>query len=491
MNRFYVACDLGKDQSRVVLGTLHKEHLTISEVRRFANEPIQEKGEWHWNIPQLYQEVMEGLRSAGSYDEPVDSLSCTSWGGDYLLFQSDGTLITPSYLPSEARTAAGMKTVNSKIGPETVYEETGSPLRGASTLVQLAAETGKRIKHAGHLLPLGDAFNFLLSGVPRIETSQASATLLYNPTLGTWSEKMLSGLRIPAQLLPQVVDAGTVLGPVRQEVAKETRMQETQVVASCSHGIAAALAGLPIGNGETWAFLRSGPTAFMGTQVPAPVMNELSRDSGFVNEIGFGGSTCFYKPTLGFWMLDECQRVWEKESKALDPEMLGHLAGSGPAFESLIDPTDPRFQTAGDMPLKIQAFCKETDQPVPRKPGPIFRCILESLALQYRKVLREVAYLTGSEVKRVYVFGDTRHGLLNHFIANALQLPVVVVPDHISAVGNIVVQALALGHLESLGQARALIRSAVKMETITPHATAWSAAYDRFVALHPKEAVAD
>lgn len=488
MNHFYVACDLGREKGRVVVGTLHQEQLTVSEIRRFENEPLEEKGERQWNIPQLYHEVLEGLRSAGSYDEPVDSLSCTSWSGDYLLFQSDGTLITPSYLPGASRNEAGMKTVASKVGWDVVYEETGSPKRSGSTLVQLGAESGKRIKHAGHLLPIGDAFNYLLSGVPRVESSQASATQLYNPNTHSWSERLVTALRLPAKLLPEVVPSGTELGLVREAVAKETRMSETKVIASCSYELAAALAGLPVGNGETWAFLRSGRSALMGAQVPAPIVNEISRDFGFINEVGYGGSTCFYKPAVGFWMLDECQRYWEKESKSLDPEMLGHLAGSGMPFESLIDPTDPRFQTPGDMPLKIQAYCKETNQPVPRKPGPIFRCILESLALHYRKTLREVAYLTGAEVSRIYIMGDTSHSLLNHFTANALQLPVVVVPESIASIGNIVVQALALGHLESLGQARAIIRSAIKMETITPHATAWSAAYDRFVTLQPQEA---
>jgi rhamnulokinase len=470
-----------------MLGTLHKDRLTMSEIHRFPNVPVEEKGGRHWNVAQMYHEVLEGLRSAGGYDEPVDSLSCTSWGGDYLLFEKDGTLITPAYHPEGARAADGQKAVSSKVPWETIYEETGTTNKPGSTLYQLGAESSRRLKRARHLLPIADGFNYLLAGVAQVEASIAGATQLYNPVTRTWSEPLLKALRLPAQLLPPVVAAGTELGPLREAVAKETKLRETRVIASCSHEIAAALAGLPIGNGESWAFLRPGTSALMGAQVPKPIINEVSRDLDFTNEIGYGGSVCLYKPTVGFWLLEECQRYWEKDNRQLEPDLLGHLAGSATPFESLIDPTDPRFLEPGDMPSKIQAYCKETDQPVPRKPGPVFRCILESLALHYRKVLREIDYLTGSEVSRLYFLGGAAHSLLNHFTANALQLPVVVVPADVTAIGNVVVQALALGHIGSLGEARQIVRESIKMETIMPHATAWNAAYDRFVSLPPSE----
>jgi rhamnulokinase len=471
-----------------MVGTLQKEKLTLSEIRRFPNEPIEEKGVRQWNIPYLYQEVLHGLTSAGSYDEPVDSLSCTSWGGDYLLFQSDGTLLTPAYLQDDARAGKGTKAVLSAIPWETIYEETGVAKKSGTTLFQLGAEASKRLKRAKHLLPIADGFNYLLAGVPRVETSQASAAQLLNPVTGNWSDPLVDGLRLPDELLPPIVSAGTELGPLREEVAKETKMRETRVIASCSHELAAALTGLPVADGESWAFLRPGTTALIGTQVARPIINEVSRDLNFTNELGYGDSVSLYKPTVGLWVLEECQRFWEKQNRQFDPEMLGHLAGSATPFESLIDPTDPRFLEPGDMPLKIQAYCKETDQPIPHKPGPLFRCILESLALHYRKVLREVAYLSGSEVTRLYSLGDASHSLLNHFTANALQLPVVIVPENAAAIGNIVVQALALGHIASLDDAREIVRQSIKTETIMPHATAWNEAYDRFVSLVPAPA---
>ncbi len=483
MSNYYVACDLSADSGRVMLATLHKERFTISEVRRFQNQPVREKGSLHWNIPQLYHETLEGLRSVGAYDEPIDAISCNSWGSDYLLFEANGTLITPTYHHADPRSAEGMKAVLSKVPWETVYEETGLPQRPRHTLFQLGAESARRLKRASHLLPIADGFNYLLSGVPRVELSQASTTQLCNPVTRAWSERLLEALHLPPKLLPPLVPPGTELGPLKPEIAKEMGLDDTRVITSCSHELAAALAGLPVNEGESWAYVRPGRSTLLGLQLGQPLVNEAARELEFANELTYGGSVCLYKQTAGLSILEECQRVWTESNRDLDGDLLSHLAGSAEPFESLINPADPRFLTPGDMPQKIQEFCKETDQPVPRKPGPIYRCILESLTLLYRKTFQELEYLAGSQTARLCIFGDRSNSLLNHFITNALQLPVVVASPDAAAIGNAVVQALALGHIKSPDQAREILRGSFKMGAITPHASLWDAPYDRFVEL--------
>ena len=213
MSRFYVACDLGTETCRVVLGTLHKDKLTLSEIRRFPNVPVQEKEALHWNIPQLYDDTLDALRSVGNYEEPVESISFTSWGGDYLLFAPDGSLITPTFHHNDNRTEAARKNILSSISAEALYDETGVQRLPTSTLFQLGEEFPKRLKRAGHLLPVADGFNYLLSGVAKAERSSASTTQLYNPATNTWSERLVTGLHLPSSLLPQIVPAATELGP--------------------------------------------------------------------------------------------------------------------------------------------------------------------------------------------------------------------------------------------------------------------------------------
>lgn len=481
MDRYFVACDFGPETGRVKLGTLHHDRLTVSEVRRFAHAPITEKGAVQWNIAAIYREMLAAFRDLGQYDEPVDSISCTAWGADYLLFAPNGSLVTPTFHPNDPRTAEGFDEVSAKIAPEKVYEETGMQRMPTGTLAQLAAEKRKRLTKAGVLLPIADGFNFMLSGVARAELSSAATTQLLNVVTRAWSPGLIEAFQLPPKLLPQVVPAGTALGPLRKDLAEKTRLQEAEIVASCSHELAAKLVGLPVTTGETWAFLQLGPWAMAGTELTEPLNNEVSRQMNFTHHLGFGGAVSFSRYLPGLQILAECRQVWKAQDRELDGEVLGHLATSCEPFESLINPTDPRFLEPGNMPQKVQAFCRETGQPIPRKPGPTIRCILESLALQYRRTLREMELISGREFSRVFLLGDTSNVLLNHFIANALQVPVTVASPDATAIGNIVVQAMALGHFKSLADARNVVRNSFKVETILPHPGVWTAAFNRFV----------
>jgi len=484
MINFYVACDLNAECGRVMLGALNQESLTVSEVRRLHNLPIRDKDSLQWNIPHLYQEILDGLRAIGTYEEAVESISCDSWAGDYLLFEPDSSLITPTYHPAGPLTTGAMQKVLAQVPKEAIYLETGVWPTVANTLFQLAAGRPKRLNRAQHLLPVADAFNYLLAGVPRFEMSQASATQLFNPGTYAWSDRLLSAMDLPTRLLPPLVPAGTELGPLRPEIAKTTGLDDTRVVASCSHETAAALAGLPISPGEGWAFLRLDSWTVMGTELTEPIITDTSCALNFANEVGYGGAIRFSKQTVGLWILEECRRFWKERDREIDESLLTHLASSSPPFESLINPADPRFLVPGDMPLKIQAFCRETQQRIPRKPGAIIRCVLESLALHYRKTLLEIETLTGEEIKRLYLLGAPPSALLSHFIANALQRPLVVGLADAAAIGNLIVQALALGQLESLEQAREVVRRSFKTETLLPYATSWDTAFDRFTELY-------
>src|SRR4030095_14710045 len=277
-----------------------------------------------------------------------------------------------------------MDLVLAKMPAEDLYAETGVQPTPISTLYQLTAEKGRRLSKARHLLPVADGFNFLFAGAPRIEKSMASRTQLYNPQTRAWSDRLLSMFSVPRELFPKLVDAGTVLGPLQQKIALDTRLEDARVVASCSNELAAALAGLPVEKGENWGYLRSGNWNTVGTEIDEPIISEQTRGLKYTNEIGYGGRVNFHQNVVGLWVLQECQRVWDKEGRGLEGDMLGHLAGSVTPFECLIDLRDPRFSSPGDMPQKVQNFCRETFQAVPRKPGAVTRCVLESLALFYR-----------------------------------------------------------------------------------------------------------
>lgn len=485
MEHLYVACHLSPVSGQVAMGSLGKAQLTLTEIARFAIGPVEEEGSLLWDVPQIYQELQQGLKAVGSYDEPVHSISCTSWGSDYMLFSPDGTLLTPTYHFADSRGQESIQKVNAQIPWETIYAETGMQQMPSHTLFQVAAEKSRRLKNASCLLSVADGFNYLLSGIAKTELSQASTTQLFNPVKKEWSSVLREGVHLPAHLLPELIPAGTVLGPLRPELTSLPGFEEARVTASCSHETAAALAVLPEAENQVWAFLRAGTWTLMGMAVPQPIVTDDARDLSFSNGLGYNGTVFLQKQAIGLWMLNECRRFWEQKGCGLDDEMLTHLAGSAPPFESLINPGDPRFLEPGDMPMKIQAFCKETYQPVPRKPGAIIRCVLESLAFLYRKLMRELQEVSGMEITRLYILGGASNRLLHHFTANALQMPVTVVPSQAAAIGNVLIQALALGQVKSLEEARALASTCADFEVLQPHASACAAAYDRLEQLLP------
>ena len=486
MSHFYVACDLNAECGRVVLGTLSEETLSLSEVRRFQNLPIRDKDSLQWNIPQLYQETLAGLRAVGAYEEAVDGISCDSWAADYLLFESDSSLITPTYHHSDPRSREGMQKVLSKVTQ-------GVHLRGNGRL----ADAGKHpLPVRGRASPAPQpcrappagcgCFQFSAGRRPalRAVAGQHNAALQPDHPHLVQPAAKLSGFAAQAAAAPRSGwhGTGTAAAGNWQEHRIGRRAGDRLLLARDCRS-AGGIARLS--PGESWAYLQMGSWTVMGTELAHPIITDASRALNFTNEVGFGGSIRFSKQTVGLWILEECRRFWKEKDREIDDGLLTHLAGSSPPFDSLINPTDPRFLEPGDMPLKIQAFCRETNQPVPRKPGPIIRCVMESLALQYRKTLQEIEDLTGRQIARLYLLGGSANALLKHFIANAVRRPLVVAPADAAATGNVIVQALALGHLKSLEQGREFVRNSFKTETLVPYATAWDTAYARLTHLCP------
>lgn len=288
---------------------------------------------------------------------------------------------------------------------------------------------------------------------------------------------------IPARLFPPIVGAGTRLGPIREALARETGLAPVEVVASCSHDTGAAVAAVPA-EGDGWAYLSSGTWSLMGVERPEPVITDTARELNFTNEIGFGNTVRLLKNISGLWLLQECRRAWAAAGETFDYATLVRMAEASPEFASLIQPADARFLAPDDMPDRISAYCREKGEPVPATPGAMVRCILESLALLYRRTREQLELITGNPIRRLHIVGGgSQNALLNQFAANALQVPVVAGPVEATAAGNLLTQAYALGKVPSLEGLREVVRQSFEVRRFDPaDATAWDAAYRRFAA---------
>src|SRR5262245_17816278 len=288
MTRHYLACDLGAESGRLMLGTLREQRLLLEELHRFPNHPIRSGTSIHWNIPGLFEELKIGLRKAAGRRLEIASISTDSWGVDYVLVDGSGKVMSPAFHYRDPRTARGTENIKARVDWETIFEETGIQFMPLNTLFQLGAETVERLAEAKQLLTIGDAFNFWLSGIARAEESNASTTQLYNPRSRQWSARLLQTVGLRPDLFPPIVPSGSRLGPLKEELSRELGLSNVAVVASCTHDTAAAVAGIPAGSGS-WAYISSGTWSLMGVEVSTPIITDASRELNFTNEVGYGG----------------------------------------------------------------------------------------------------------------------------------------------------------------------------------------------------------
>ncbi|MGI4787865.1 MAG: rhamnulokinase [Janthinobacterium lividum] len=485
----YIACDLGAESGRVILGTLQNGRLTLEEIHRFPTGPVHVNESMHWDVARIFQELKTGLTQVAEHLEATgmghaESLSVDSWGVDYVLVNGANESVAPAYHYRDPRTGAAFEATLKAVPAETIFAETGIQFMSINTLYQLIAHGQQEPGHleqADQLLLIADYFHALFSGVSRAERSGASTTQLYNPTTREWSEELQTRFALPKNLFPPLVDSGTVLGPLKPEVAAETGLRGVQVIATCSHDTAAAVAAVPE-EGDDWAYLSSGTWSLVGVELPEPLINAQVQAANFTNEIGYGGTVRFLKNIAGLWIVQECRRAWQAKGKDYTYDELIRMAESAPPFGSLLQPADARFLSPGGMPGKVREFCRSTGQEIPETPGQIIRCALESLALSYRETLEQIEALTGRSISRLHIVGGgSRNALLNQFAAGATGRDVLAGPVEATAIGNLLLQALTLGHLGTLADLRKTVLTSFPVQSYTPSdADAWQNAYTKF-----------
>jgi rhamnulokinase len=483
----YLACDLGADSGRVILGKLESGWLTIEELHRFSNGPAKIGGTLRWDILRIFEELKIGLRKFAEKNIPAESLSVDSWGVDYVLLNQRQPMLGLPYQYRDPRTEKPYADAMTTIGAAQIFSETGIQFMPINTLYQLIADVDQNsdlLAVADKFLLIGDYLNFLFSGVARAEASLASTTQIYNPKSRAWSAELIRDFKFPAAIFPEIVESGTILGSMTPEIEAETGLCGIQVVATCSHDTGAAVAAVPA-EGSDWAYLSSGTWSLIGVELPEPLINETVREHNFTNEAGYGGTTRFLKNIIGLWILQESKRAWARAGHLLDYPEIERMAEEAEPFSSLINPNATRFLTPGAMPEKIAAYCRETGQPVPETPGQVARCIYESLALRYRVTLDQMVEITGRNVSRLHIVGGgSQSSLLNQFAANATGRTVLAGPVEATACGNVLIQALALGHLPNLAALRKVVRTSFPIREYQPEqGDTWLQAAERFATL--------
>ncbi len=486
----HIAIDLGAESGRVILGCIDEGKLAVTEVHRFPNRPVRMLETLRWDLIGLWREVLEGLRRTAAAGISPRSISVDSWGVDYVLVRGQEPMHGVPFHYRDLRADGAFCTLREKLGDEAIYEQTGIQFMTLNSIYQLVADVERDrewVESADGFLMIADWFHWMLSGVRSVEETNASTTQLYDPRRRSWARALIQSCGLPQRLFPEVlVVPGTRIGALAADVAQETKLSDVDVIACCTHDTASAVAAVPA-EGDDWAYLSSGTWSLLGVELEEPIISEASRRANFTNEVGFGGTIRLLKNIAGLWILQECRRAWAGNGEDISYDDLVVLAEASTARRSLVRPEDQRFIRAGEMPEKVQAFCRETNQPVPETPGQFARCIFESLALSYAGVLSEIETLTGRHITKLHIVGGgSRNRLLNQLAADATGRRIVAGPAEATAIGNLLVQAIALGELTSLRDARRMVRRAFDVMTFEPRRDdreAWSAAAQRFAIL--------
>ncbi|HWQ01078.1 MAG TPA: rhamnulokinase family protein [Gaiellaceae bacterium] len=471
------AVDLGAQSGRVAVGQLDSGRLTVDEVLRFDNVPIEVEGVLQWDIDRLFGDAIDGLRAA-TRDVPVDSVAVDSWAIDFGLVNGDGRVIRGPVHYRDTRRAAAVDSVYSRIPPRELYDRTGIQLMPINTVFELAAmaqENDPALEEAETLLLIPDLLHLRLCGSRSSEFTNVTTTQCFDPRARDWARDLLERLEIPADLVPEVVAPGTVLGRTDDGAL---------VVAVATHDTGSAVAAVPFRRAGS-VFLSIGTWSLVGMEIDHPLITDETFAANLTNEGGVGGTFRLLRNVTGLWLLHESRRTWASQGHEFSFEELTSLAQTAPPLRSLVDPDDDSFASPGDMPARIADFCRRTGQAEPEGPGALSRCFLESIALKHATTVDLLREATGTEPAELHVVGGgARNELLCRWTAEATGLPVLAGPEEATLVGNLLVQAMAMGELGSLREARDVVRASFVPTVYEPSASSeWIEARKRFAEL--------
>jgi sugar (pentulose or hexulose) kinase len=442
----------------------------------------------YWDILRLFFEVKIGIRKALQKVGKIDAIGIDTWGVDFALIDKKGEMIGNPVHYRDERTVGMPEEVFETVSKHELYQRTGIQCMRINTIYQLYYLCKYRpelVSAAESLLFIPDLFAYLLTGEKRAEWTIATTSNMVDPAKGEWAYDILEKLGIESRLLPPMINPGEAYGNLLPELCEEFGCDPIPVIAVCTHDTASAVLSAPA-EGD-FAYISCGTWSLFGTELSGPVITDASERVEYTNEGGYNGSITFLRNIMGLWLIQESRRQWRREGQEYSFAQMETWAKECKPLVSLIDPDDASFATPGNMPERVRAFCRRTGQPVPETVGEVVRCIYESLALKYRKTAESIEQLMGRNAKVIHVVGGgTKDKFLSQMTADACGIPVAAGPEEATAIGNLMMQAIAAGEVADLKQAREIVAASFELKHYqpSPERDMWDEAYARFCALN-------
>ena len=488
MGHNFIGFDFGASNGRAILGIMEDGKLTVSELHRFPNDPVELNGTLVWDVPRLFFEMKVSLTEAAKRGIRIDSIGIDTWGVDYGLLDKQGRLVSLPVHYRDKRTDGIMERCFEKVmAKKDIFRATGLAFNQFNTLYQLYAmreQNDPALDVADKLLFMPDLLAYFLTGKMGTEYTVASTSQLIDPATRDWSDEILNAFGISRSLFAPIEQPGTVRGTLLPSIAAECGVPCVPVIAVASHDTASAVASVPAKDAD-FAYISSGTWSLLGAETLAPIVTEAAMDSNYTNEGGVFGTTRFLKNIMGLWIIQECKREWDRRMDSVDYAQLVEMAEKAPAFKAVIDVDDETFYAPGDMPNKIQAFCRKTGQAVPEGRGEISRVVYESLALKYRWAVEKLEQdALGRRIRNLNIVGGgSKNVMLNRFTAQCLGVPVIAGPGEGTVIGNLMLQAFSAGDVKDLAGIREAVAASFPTDVYEPDGdrAAWDKAYAKLL----------
>lgn len=481
-----MAFDFGASSGRAILGEFDGCRLTLKELHRFSNDPVEINGTLYWDILRLFHELKQGLLESKKqgYDD-IASIGIDTWGVDFGLLDQNGRLLSNPVHYRDARTQGMMEKAFEIIPKNELYSRTGLQFMQFNTLFQLLAlreQDPGLLERADSLLFTPDLFTYFLTGKKICEYTIASTSQLINPKNRDWDKAVLDHMGIDSGLLRRLSPAGTPVGELLPSIISELGLKSRpQVISVAQHDTASAVMAVPAGE-EHFAYISSGTWSLLGSETDAPYMDASAAELNFTNEGGYGNTTRLLKNIMGLWIIQELRREWLKQGMDYSFGKMADMAESAEGFKCFIDPDDPLFMPQNNMSGRIKEYCARTGQFVPEQPAQIIRCVLESLAFKYRMSLEGLEKILDYSLPVLHVVGGgCQNAALNKYTASAIDRPVIAGPVEATAIGNIMCQLISLKAVPNLKAARRIIADSFESTIYKPeNPLEWDQAYKRF-----------
>ena len=471
----YLALDFGAESGRAILGTLEDGRISLEEIHRFPNRQVRVHGHVYWDVLYLFDELKKGLAAAANKGcKKLDGIGVDTWGVDYGLIDANGELLGNPHTYRDPRTEGMLEAAYKTVPKAEIFAATGTQFMAFNTLFQLLSQAKAKspaLENAKTLLFMPDLFNYLLTGKKCAEYTIASTSQMMNAKKRTWSKTLLKKLGIPANILPKIVEPGTLVGPVLPQILAETGLAPVNVYAPGGHDTACAVAAVPAIEGGNWAYLSSGTWSLLGVELDEPDVSKTALANAFTNEGGVGGKIRFLRNCTGLWLLQRTRLRWQQQGDDVSYAEIVKMAvkAEDSAFQSIVDTDDPAFGNPIDMPAAIVDYCRRTGQTPPKTKGEFARCILESLAFKYRVIINKINSMQKEPVERLHIVGGgCQNELLCQLAADACGIPVVAGPVEATALGNVLMQAISAGKVKNLAEARKIVAKSVQTKRYEP-----------------------